>query len=126
MEIKPIRTKKDHQSALNEVEKLFDAKPKTKRGDRLDVLTTLIEVYEEKHHKIDFPDPVDAINYWVESRGLERKDLEKYIGSRARVSEILNRKRRLSLEMIQRLNIGLHIPAEILIKHLKLSRKRAS
>jgi len=118
MNIKPIHTQRDYKIALQEVDKIFDAKSNTPRGDRLDVLTTLIEAYEEEHHKVDFPDPIDAIDYWVENRGLTRKDLEKYIG--ARVSEILNRKRNLSLEMIQRLNTGLHIPAEILIKPSRL------
>ena len=116
MNIHPIKTQKDYKNALLEIEKLFNAKPNTPRGDRLDILTTLVEVYEEQHHKIDFPDPVDAIEYWMESRGLERKDLEPYIGSRARISEILNRKRGLSLIMIQRLRKGLQIPADVLIR----------
>lgn len=114
--IKPIKTAKDYKMALLEVEKIFDAKSGTKEADLLDVLTTLIEVYEEKHYKVDFPDPIAAIEYWMESRGLERKDLEPLLGSRARVSEILNRKRDLSLTMIRHLNSELDIPAEILIK----------
>ena len=120
MNIKPIRTKSNYQAALFEVETLFGAKKNTSRGDRLDILTTLVEAYEEKHHCVDFPDPVDALEYWIESRGLERKDLEPYIGARGRVSEILNKKRCLTLKMIQRLNEALHIPAEILIKPVKL------
>jgi len=116
MNIHPIKTKKDYYAALEKIEALFDAKPNTPDGDLLDVLATLVESYEEKHYKIDFPDPVDALNYWMESRGLTRKDLEEYIGARGRVTEILNKKRPLSLKMIQKLNIGLHIPAEILIK----------
>lgn len=116
MEIKPIKTKADYRSALEEVEKLFDAKPGTPEGDRLDVFTTLIEAYEEKHHPIPPPDPVEAIFYFLDSRGLTRKDLEALIGSRSRVSEVLNRKRPLSIEMIRRLHDQLGIPAEVLIK----------
>lgn len=124
MQIKPIKTQKDYKAALEQIESLFDAKPNTPRGDLLDVLITLVEVYEEKHYKIDFPEPVDAFNYWMESRGLTRKDLEEYLGSRGRVAEVLNKKRGLSLQMIQKLNIGLHIPAEILIKKQHLETKK--
>jgi HTH-type transcriptional regulator / antitoxin HigA len=116
LQIKPIKTERDYKTALKEVEKLFTAKPNTREGDRLDVLVTLIEAYEEEHHKIDFPDPVSAIHYWMESRGLERKDLSPYMGSLARVSEVLNHKRGLSLKMVRELHDNLHIPAEILIK----------
>ena len=116
MEIKPIRTEIDYEAALAEIAELFGARPGTAVGDRLEVLTTLVEAYEEKHYSIPLPDPVEAIYYYLESRGLSRGDLEPYLGSRARVSEILNRKRRLSLEMIRRLNRGLGIPAEILIQ----------
>ena len=116
MNIKPIKTKKDYKEALKEIEVLFDAKPNTPKGDRLDILTALVESYEERHFPIDFPDPIDALNYWIESRGLERKDLEPYMGSRGRISEVFNRKRGLSLNMIRELNEHLHIPAEVLIK----------
>ena len=116
MNIKPIKTKKDYEKALKKIETLFNAEPNTPNGDRLDVLAALVESYEERHFPIDFPDPVDALNYWIESRGLERKDLEPYIGSRGRISEVLNRKRSLSLAMIRELNEHLHIPAEVLIK----------
>jgi HTH-type transcriptional regulator/antitoxin HigA len=121
MEIKPIKTKADYQTALKAVEELFDAKPGTPEGDRLDIFTTLIEAYEEKHHPIPPPDPIEAIFYYLESRGLTRKDLETFIGSRSRVSEVLNRKRPLSIEMIRRLHEKLGIPAEVLIKpyHLR-------
>lgn len=121
MDIKPIRTGKDYKAALAEIERLFDAAPGTPEGDRLEVLATLVEAYEEKHHPVLPPDPVEAILYWMESRGLTRKDMEPYIGSRARVSEILNRKRPLSLEMVRRLHRGLGIPVEALIEpyHLK-------
>lgn len=116
MDIKPIRTETDYQAALKEVERLFDAAPGTPEGDRLDVLSTLIEVYEEKHFTIPLPGPLEALEYYMESRGLTRRDLEPYLGSRARVSEVLNRRRPLSLGMIRKLNTGLGIPAEVLIR----------
>lgn len=116
MNIKPVRTEADYQSALEEIERLFDAAPDTPEGDRLEVLTALVEAYEDRHYSIPLPDPIEAIEYYMESRGLSRRDLEPYIGSRARVSEILNRKRRLSLNMIRKLEAGLGIPAEILIQ----------
>ena len=115
MDIKPIRTQRDYKLALAEVERLFDAKPGTPDGDRLDVLATLVEAYEQQHHPILPPDPVEAILYFMESRGLSRKDIEPFFGSRAKVSEVLNRRRPLSIEMIRRLHEGLGIPAEILI-----------
>jgi HTH-type transcriptional regulator/antitoxin HigA len=118
-EIKPIRTEADYEAALAEIEQLFEAVPHTPEGDRLEVLTMLVEAYEEKHHPIPLPDPIEAIFYYLESRGLSRRDLEPYLGSRARVSEVLNRKRPLSLEMIRRLNNGLKIPAEVLIQPYK-------
>ncbi len=116
MEIKPIKTETDYQTALAEIEKLFDAAPDTPEGDRLEVLVTLVEAYEEKHHSIPRPDPIEAILYHMESRGLTRRDLQSYIGSRARVSEVLNRKRPLTMEMIRNLHKGLGIPAEVLIQ----------
>jgi HTH-type transcriptional regulator / antitoxin HigA len=116
MEIRPIKTKRDYAAALKEIERLFDAKPGSTDGDRLEVLTALILVYEEKHHAVPLPNPIDAIQYYMESRGLTRRDLEKYIGSRARVSEVLNRKRAITMEMIRNLHRGLGIPAEVLIQ----------
>jgi len=116
MEIKPIKNETDYQAALDEIESLFDATPDTPEGDRLEVLTTLVEAYEEKHYSIPMPDPNEAIAYHMESRGLTRRDLEPFIGSRARVSEILNRKRPLTMEMIRNLHKGLGIPAEVLIQ----------
>jgi HTH-type transcriptional regulator/antitoxin HigA len=116
MDIKPIRTQRDHKAALAEIERLFDAKPGTPDGDRLEVLATLVEAYEQKHYPMSPPDPVEAIVYFMESRGLNRKDLEPYLGSRAKVSEVLNRRRPLSIEMIRRLHDGLGIPAEVLIQ----------
>jgi len=124
MEIKPIKTDKDYNNALKEIELLFDAKPGTAEGDRLEVLATLVEAYEDEHYAIPAPDPIEAINYYMESRGLTRIDIEPYIGSRARVSEVLNRKRSLTLSMIQRLHTGLGIPAEILVQPYKIQTSR--
>ncbi len=116
VKVKPIRSDTDYESALAEIETLFDVRPGTTDADRLEILTALVEDYEDRHHAIPFPDPVAAILYHLESRGLTRKDLEVSLGSRARVSEILNRKRPLSLEMIRRLHRDMGIPAEVLIQ----------
>jgi len=116
MQIRPIKTETDYQAALAEIEQLFDAVPGTPEGDRLEVLTTLVEVFEKNHYAIPLPDPIEALRYFMESRGLNRQDLAPYIGSRGRVSEVLNRRRPLSLEMIRRLHTGLGIPAEVLIQ----------
>lgn len=116
MEIKPIKTEADYEAALEEIEQLFQSESGTPESDRLEVLTTLVEAYEEQHYSIPSPDPIEAILYHMESRGLSRRDLEPYIGSRARVSEILSRKRPLSLQMIRRLHAGIGIPAEVLIQ----------
>lgn len=126
MNIKPLKTDADYQSALNEIEKLFGVEPGTPEGDRLEVLATLVEAYEDEHYDISAPDPVEAIYYFMESRGLTRADLEPYIGSRGRVSEVLNRKRPLTLSMIQRLNAELGIPAEILVKPYKIRTSQKS
>jgi HTH-type transcriptional regulator/antitoxin HigA len=120
MNIKPIKTEKDYAEALQEVESLMNVQTDTPEGDRLDILVTLIESYEEKHYQILPPDPVEAILHQMESQGLSRKDLEPLLGSRARVSEILNKKRALSLSMIRNLQKDLGISAEILIKSYKL------
>jgi HTH-type transcriptional regulator / antitoxin HigA len=121
MEIRPIKTEADYQAALAEIERLFDAAPNTPAGDRLDVLATLVAAYEEQHYSLPAPDPIEAITYHMESRGLSRRDLEPYLGSRARVAEVLNRKRPLSLEMIRRLHTGLGIAADILIQPYALA-----
>jgi HTH-type transcriptional regulator/antitoxin HigA len=115
-ELKPIRTKKDYEAALAEVERLWRAKSGTPKGDRLDVLATLIEVYETKHCPMDPPDPIEAILFRMEQQGLTRKDLEPMIGARNRVAEVLNRKRSLSIEMIRQLHKKLGISAEVLIR----------
>ena len=116
MEIKPIRTEADYEAALSEVERLWGSEPGTPDGDRFEVLFTLVEAYEEKQYPILSPDPVEAIKYIMDSRGLDRRDLEQYIGPSGRVSEVLSRKRPLTLAMIRKLNAGLGIPAEILIQ----------
>jgi HTH-type transcriptional regulator/antitoxin HigA len=121
MDIRPIHTEAEYEAALAEIERLFDAAPHTPEGDRLEVLATLVEAYEEQHYDIPAPDPIEAIIYHMESRGLCRRDLEPYLGSRARVAEVLNRQRPLSLEMIRRLYTGLGIAAEILIQQYPLA-----
>jgi HTH-type transcriptional regulator/antitoxin HigA len=123
MEIRPIRTQTDYQVALREIESLFDAAENTPEYDRLDIVSTLVEAYEKTHFPIELADPIEAIQYYIEAiqyyvdaRGWSHRDLETCLGSRARVSEILSRKRTLTLEMIRKLNQELRIPAEILIQ----------
>jgi HTH-type transcriptional regulator/antitoxin HigA len=122
-DLKPIRTEADYEAALAEVERLWGSKLGTPKGDRLDVLATLIDAYESEHFPMDPPDPVEAIRFRMESQGLTRKDLEGIIGTRTRIAEVLGRKRGLSIEMIRRLHAKLGIPAEVLIKP---SRKRVA
>lgn len=123
MELKPIRTKKDYQAALAEVERLWEAPAKSPKADRLDVLSMLIEDYEGRHYPIQDPDPIEFLSHVMESRGLTRRDLEPCIGPRGRVADILNRTRPLTLEMIRRLAEDLKLPAEVLIKPYKLRRE---
>ena len=104
MDIKPIKNERDHRKALKEIDRLMDTRPNTPEGDRLDVLVTLVKAWEEKRWPIDLPDPVEAILFAMEQRGLSRRDLEPFIGSRARVAEVLNHKR--PLPMIRRLHQG--------------------
>lgn len=113
--LKPIRNEKDYERALAEVEVLWGAKAGTPKGDRLDILATLIEAYETEHYPMDPPDPIEAIKFRMEQQELSRKDLEEILGTRARVSEVLNRKRGLSINMIRALHEKLGISAEILI-----------
>ena len=116
MDIKPIRTKADYRAALKAVESLMGAKARTPEGDRLDVLVTLIEGYERQHFPMDLPDAVEAIKFRMEQQGLTPKDLEPLIGRSNRVYEVLNRRRSLTLAMIQKLHAGLGIPAESLLR----------
>ena len=120
MNIKPIRTKADYRAALKAVELLMGAKARTPEGDRLDVLVTLIEGYERQHFPMDLPDAVEAIKFRMEQQGLTPKDLEPLIGRSNRVYEVLNRRRGLTLAMIQKLHTGLGIPAESLLRQTVL------
>jgi HTH-type transcriptional regulator / antitoxin HigA len=113
--IKPIKSERDYQQTLKEIDRLMDSKANTREGDVLDVLVTLAEKWEAEHYAIEAPDPVAALEFVMDQRGLSRRDLEPYIGSRARVAEVLNHKRSLTLPMIRRLHSGLGIPAEVLI-----------
>jgi HTH-type transcriptional regulator/antitoxin HigA len=122
MDIKPIRTKRDHQAALAEIELLWEAKKGTPEADRLEVLSLLVEAYERRHEPIADPDPIDFLSHVMEARGLTRKDLEPYVGSRARVAEVLNRVRPLTLDMIRRLADGLGLPADVLIQPYDLKQ----
>lgn len=125
MDIKPIKNEADYDAALAEVDRLFDAEADTPEGDQLEILVTLVEAYEDKHYDLPPPDPIDAIEYYIESRGLSHKDLEPYIGAGGRVSEILNRERPLTLNMIRHLSSGTGIPASVLIQPYELKQKPA-
>ena len=125
MDMHPIKTEADYQAALRRVDALLHAQLNTPEGDDLDLLTTLVTAYEEQHYPILPPDPVEALVYWMETRDLTRRDLEPLLGSRARVAEILNRRRTLTLEMIRRLHSVLGIPAEILIQPYSTSKAAA-
>jgi HTH-type transcriptional regulator/antitoxin HigA len=122
-EVRPIRSKRDYEAALKQVERLWGAKVGTREGDRLDVLATLIDAYEGEHYPIDPPDPIAAIKFRMEQQGLTRRDLEEIIGTRTRIAEVLNRKRGLSIAMIRRLHERLGISAEVLIRP---SQKKAA
>ncbi len=124
-ELKPIRSEADHAAALAEMRRLWGAKTGTPDGDRLDLLATLVDAYENERHPIDPPDPVEAIKFRMEQQGLTRKDLEGIIGSRTRIAEVLNRWRRLSVDMIRRVHARLGIPAEILIRKGKVASPSA-
>jgi HTH-type transcriptional regulator/antitoxin HigA len=114
--IKPIKSDQQYRRALKEIEGLMAARRNTPEGDRLDVLVTLVQAWEAKHYPLDLPDPIEAIRYHMESRGLAPRDLTPFIGSLNRVNEVLARKRPLTLTMIRRLHEGLGIPAGSLIK----------
>jgi len=122
MTLRPIRTKRDHQAALKEIEALWNAPSGSPEADRLEVLTLLVEAYERERHPIEAPNPIDFLQHVMEARGMTRKDLEPYIGSRARVAEVLNRICPLTLEMIRGLASGLNLPADVLIRGYELKR----
>ncbi len=121
MNIKPIRTETDYEQALAKVDKIFQAPPGTPKGDKLEVLVTLIEAYETKRHPIEPPDPIEAIKHRMDALGLTRKDLEPMIGGRSRISEIFARKRPLTLPMIRKLHEGLGIPLEALVQDYEIA-----
>jgi len=116
MEVKPVRNDADHRKALREIERIWGAKQGTRRGDRLEVLTTLVEAYENRRFPIDPPDPLDAIRFRLAQQGMDTRALIGTIGSRSRVHEVMSGKRTLSLAMIRRLHARFGIPAEVLIR----------
>ena len=115
MKIKLIKTEADYSAALARIDELFDATPGSKNFDEVELLMKLVEFYEEQHYKIEAPDPIEAIKFRMEQMGMKRVDLEQYLGTRARVSEILNKQRNLSLAMIKKLHKEFGIPAESLL-----------
>lgn len=115
MELKPIKNNREYKAALSEIDALFEVPDNTPEADKLEMLVMLVEKYETRHHPVPPPDPIDFLSYVMETRGLTRKDLEPYIGSRGRVAEVMNRARPLTLTMIRRLSEGLKLPADVLI-----------
>lgn len=136
--VRPVRTERDYEDALEEIGRLMTARPGTPEGDRLDVLSTLVEAYEAEHYPIEPPDPIALIEFAMEQRGVSRADLEPIVGSRGRVSEVLTRKRRLTLAMIRKLNAEWGLPVDVLVQsypvrtgarrttRAKVSRRRAA
>lgn len=124
--IKPIRTEADYAEALDQIERLMDARAGTPEGDQLDILATLVDAYEAEHHAIDAPDPIALVEFVMEQRGLDRADLGEYLGARGRVSEVLAKRRALSLTMIRKLNRGLGLPAEVLVRPYRLRKPKAA
>ena len=116
MTLKLLKTKKDYQAALDRLEIIFDAKPGTSQGDELEVLGILIDNYEQEHYPIDFPDPIEAIKFRMEQLGYNQSDLANVVGLKSRASEILNKKRKLTLDMIRNLHSTLNIPTDVLIQ----------
>ncbi len=116
MEIRPIKTKKDYQLALARLELIFDAKKNSKEGDELEILSILIEKYEDEHFPIGFPDPIEAIKFRMEQLGYTQTDLAKVVGLKSRASEILNKKRKLTLEMVRQIHSSMNIPTNVLIQ----------
>ena len=116
MKILPIRNEKDYQKSLDRLEDIFDAKKGTEKGDELEILSILIDRYENENFPIGMPDPIEAIKFRMEQMGMNQKDLAEVVGFKSRVSEILNKKRKLTLDMIRKLNTNLHIPTEVLVQ----------
>ena len=122
MDIKPIKTEKDYNIALKRLEEIFDAPPNSKEGDEAEILSLLIDNYENEHYPIEAPDPIEAIKIRMEEMNYKQKDLIGIIGGKSRVSEVLNKKKRLTVEMIRKLEKTLHISASILVTNYKLSK----
>ncbi len=120
MQVKPIKTAEDNRTALARIDQLWDAEPNTPEGDELEVLATLVEAFEETNYPIYAPDPIEAIRFRMEQQGLEDKDLVPFLGTRSRVTEVLKRQRRLTINMIRKLNEGLKIPLDCLVKDYQL------
>lgn len=116
MKIAPIRNEKDYQNALKRLELIFDAKKGTEQGDELEILSILIDRYENENYPIGLQDPIEAIKFRMEQLGMKQKDLAEVVGFKSRVSEILSKKRKLTLDMIRKLNTTLHIPTEVLVQ----------
>lgn len=125
MNIKLLHTEADYRRALHEVEALWDAADGSAAADRLEVLVLLVQDYEAKHYPVTDPDPIAFLEHVMDARELTRKDLEPFIGTRARVAEVLNRRRHLTLDMIRNLATGLKLPAEVLVKPYRLRRRAA-
>ena len=117
MSIKPIKTKKDYKAALQRLEMIFDANPGSAQGDELEILGILIDNYEKTHYPIDYPDPIEAIKFRMEQLGYTQNDLAKIVGLKSRASEILNKKRKLTLEMVRQIHTKLNIPTNVLIQN---------
>lgn len=126
VEVSPIRTERDYEAALAAIEPLMSARPGTPEGDRLDVLVTLVQAYEAAHHAIEAPDPISLLQFVMEQRGLDRAALQPMIGNRGRVSEVMARKRPLTLEMIRRLQEKLGLPADVLVRPYELRTSKAA
>jgi len=126
MNLKPIRNDAGHEAALKEIERLWGARESTPEGDRLEILATLVETYEETRFPMDLPDPIEAIKFRLEQQGKDQKSLVGILGSRTRVYEVMRRDRPLSLTMIRQLNKHLNIPAEVLIRPIRVKRKKAA
>ena len=122
MKIKPIKTEKDYEQALERLEVIFDSDPNSKEGDEAEILSLLIENYENEHYPIEAPDPIEAIKIRMEEMNLKQKDLVGIIGGKSRVSEILNKKKRLTVDMIRELERILHISASVLVNNYQLSK----
>jgi len=125
MNLKPIKNEAAYEGALKEIERLWGAPEGSPEGDRVEVLTILVEAYEEKNFPMDLPDPIEAIKFRLEQQGADKKALIGIIGNRTRVYEVLRRDRPLSLAMIRRLNKRLRIPAEVLLRPVRLRKKAA-